>query len=84
MKPNFSNSNFNFKTINYEKWMLVFTAASLVFAACNNEKTEGGDAVEWCTSGPGAVGRDDSHVVVATRHLARPARSTPPITAGTR
>lgn len=24
--------------------MLVFTAASLVFAACNNEKTEGGDA----------------------------------------
>ena len=26
-----------------KKWMLVFTAATLVFAACNNEKKEGGD-----------------------------------------
>ena len=25
-----------------KKWMLVFTAATLVFAACNNEKTESG------------------------------------------
>ena len=27
-----------------KKWMLVFTAASLVFAACNNEKKEGDGA----------------------------------------